>query len=49
MLVDYLRKELEKKERIVEELEHFVILVPFWACKFEIIVELYKKIGLLKT
>ncbi|KAI6171350.1 Galactose-1-phosphate uridylyltransferase [Aphelenchoides bicaudatus] len=31
MLIDYLRKELEKKERIVKELEHFVVLVPYWA------------------
>ena len=31
LLVDYLAKELEAKERIVIENEHFVALVPFWA------------------
>lgn len=31
LLADYLEKELEKKERILFENEHFVALVPFWA------------------
>jgi UDPglucose--hexose-1-phosphate uridylyltransferase len=31
LLLDYLDKELEAKERIVIENEHFVTLVPFWA------------------
>ena len=31
LLLDYLAKELEAKERIVIESEHFVALVPFWA------------------
>lgn len=31
MLVDYLRKELEKNQRIVYANDHFVALVPFWA------------------
>ena len=31
LLLDYLEKELEAKERIVIENEHFVALVPFWA------------------
>ncbi|MCF6271156.1 MAG: UDP-glucose--hexose-1-phosphate uridylyltransferase [Melioribacteraceae bacterium] len=31
LLVDYLEKEFEKKERIVFENEHWVVLVPFWA------------------
>jgi UDPglucose--hexose-1-phosphate uridylyltransferase len=31
LLADYLAIELEKKERIVLENEHFVVLVPFWA------------------
>jgi len=31
LLLDYLAKELEAKERIVIENEHFVALVPFWA------------------
>jgi UDPglucose--hexose-1-phosphate uridylyltransferase len=31
LLVDYLTKELEKKERIVIENESFVTLVPYWA------------------
>lgn len=31
MLVDYVQAELEKKERILFEGEHFVGLVPFWA------------------
>lgn len=30
-LVDYLKKELEKQERIIIENEHWVVLVPFWA------------------
>ncbi|MCC3152086.1 UDP-glucose--hexose-1-phosphate uridylyltransferase [Hymenobacter sp. BT770] len=31
LLSDYLAIELEQKERIVLENEHFVVLVPFWA------------------
>jgi len=31
LLSDYLKKELEKNERILFENEHFVALVPFWA------------------
>lgn len=31
LLVDYLRMELEKKERIIFENDGFVVLVPFWA------------------
>jgi UDPglucose--hexose-1-phosphate uridylyltransferase len=31
MLMDYLKLELEKKERIIYENEGFVVLVPFWA------------------
>jgi len=31
LLLDYLQKELEAKERIVIENKHFVALVPFWA------------------
>ncbi len=31
LLYDYLKQELEKKERIVSENNHFVVLVPFWA------------------
>lgn len=31
LLGDYLKKETEKKERIVCENEHFVALCPFWA------------------
>ena len=31
LLGDYLSQELEKKERIVLENEHFVALVPYWA------------------
>ena len=31
LLVDYLNKELERKERIVIENEHWVVVVPFWA------------------
>lgn len=31
LLLDYLKKELEAKERIVIENDHFVALVPFWA------------------
>ena len=31
LLKDYLESELQKKERIIAENEHFVLLVPFWA------------------
>eukprot|EP01135_Chromosphaera_perkinsii_P006766 Nk52_evm14s578 gene=Nk52_evmTU14s578 len=31
LLCDYVQLELKKKERIVCENEHFVVLVPFWA------------------
>ncbi|WP_298155116.1 UDP-glucose--hexose-1-phosphate uridylyltransferase [Flavobacterium sp.] len=31
LLLDYLEQELKRKERIVLENEHFVVLVPFWA------------------
>ncbi|MFT3925275.1 MAG: UDP-glucose--hexose-1-phosphate uridylyltransferase [Myxococcales bacterium] len=31
LLLDYLRRELERGERIVEATEHFVAVVPFWA------------------
>ncbi|RZK12239.1 MAG: UDP-glucose--hexose-1-phosphate uridylyltransferase [Flavobacterium sp.] len=31
LLKDYVVEELQKKERIVSENEHFVVLVPFWA------------------
>jgi UDPglucose--hexose-1-phosphate uridylyltransferase len=31
LLLDYLAKEMEAKERIIIENEHFVALVPFWA------------------
>jgi UDPglucose--hexose-1-phosphate uridylyltransferase len=31
LLKDYLEEELERKERIVIENQHFAVLVPFWA------------------
>ncbi len=31
LLLDYLQLELERRERIVYENEHFVVLVPYWA------------------
>ena len=31
LLLDYVKRELEKKERIVCETEFFVALVPYWA------------------
>ena len=31
LLVDYLKRELEKRERLVLENDHFAVLVPFWA------------------
>lgn len=31
MLLDYVQEELKKKERVIAENEHFVLLVPFWA------------------
>lgn len=39
LLGDYLKAELEKKERLLVENEHFVALVPFWAVwPFETII-----------
>ncbi|MDR6966685.1 UDPglucose--hexose-1-phosphate uridylyltransferase [Flavobacterium arsenatis] len=31
LLKDYIEEELKRKERVVSENEHFVVLVPFWA------------------
>lgn len=31
MVLDYVQEELKKKDRIIDENESFVILVPFWA------------------
>ena len=31
MLVDYVKKELDRKDRLVYQNEHFVVVVPFWA------------------
>jgi len=31
LLKDYLKAELEKKERIIYQNKHFVVLVPFWS------------------
>lgn len=31
LLVDYVELELKEKERVVEENEHWVVLIPFWA------------------
>ncbi|GAU88527.1 hypothetical protein RvY_01212 [Ramazzottius varieornatus] len=31
LLVDYVAQELQKRERIVVETDHWVVLVPFWA------------------
>ncbi len=31
LLVDYAQQELERKERIVVETEHWLAVVPFWA------------------
>lgn len=31
LLADYVTQELQKKERVVIETDHFVVLVPFWA------------------
>ncbi len=39
MLGDYIKAELDKKERLVVQNEHFVALVPFWATwPFETII-----------
>lgn len=39
LLCDYLSNEIEKKERLVRQNEHFIALVPFWAVwPFEILV-----------
>ncbi len=32
LLGDYLQKELNKKERLLAENDHFAALVPYWAC-----------------
>ena len=32
LLCDYLELELKRQERVITENEHFVTLVPFWAC-----------------
>lgn len=31
LLLDYVQEELKKKDRLIAENEHFVLLVPFWA------------------
>ena len=31
LLIDYVEEEMKRKERIVIENEHFIVLVPFWA------------------
>ncbi|QLB12691.1 UTP-hexose-1-phosphate uridylyltransferase /UDP-glucose-hexose-1-phosphate uridylyltransferase [Bisgaardia hudsonensis] len=31
LLMDYVQRELEKKERIVVETKHWVVVVPYWA------------------
>jgi len=31
MLMDYVQLEMEKKERIVVENEHWLVVVPYWA------------------
>jgi UDPglucose--hexose-1-phosphate uridylyltransferase len=31
MIIDYVNQEIGKQNRILDENEHFVILVPFWA------------------
>lgn len=39
LLMDYLAMECEQKERIVEENNHWVVLVPFWAVwPFEVLL-----------
>jgi len=30
MLMDYVQLEMEKKERIVVENEHWLVVVPYW-------------------
>ncbi|MES2487625.1 MAG: UDP-glucose--hexose-1-phosphate uridylyltransferase [Bacteroidota bacterium] len=46
LLADYLAEELERKERIVLENEHFVALVPFWAVwPFETLIISKRHIG----
>lgn len=31
LLMDYMKRELDKKERVVVETEYFVVVVPYWA------------------
>lgn len=39
LLCDYVELELDRRERVVEANEHFVAVVPFWACwPFETLV-----------
>lgn len=48
LLEDYLRLELEKKERLVCANEHFVAVVPFWAVwPYETLVISRRRIGSL--
>ena len=34
LLMDYLQRELEQKERLFCENEHWAVLVPFWALRY---------------
>ena len=48
LLADYLAEELERKERIVLENDHFVVLVPFWAIwPFETLIISKRHLGSL--
>ncbi len=48
LLCDYLALELDKKERVVLENDHFVVLVPFWAIwPFEVMLLPRRHIGTL--
>ncbi len=39
LLLDYVEREIDKGERIVEVNDHWAVLVPFWACwPFEVIL-----------
>jgi len=50
LLCDYLVLELAASERLVCQNDHFVALVPFWACwPFEIIVLPRRHLGLLPS
>jgi UDPglucose--hexose-1-phosphate uridylyltransferase len=49
MLVDYVKEEIKRKERIIASNDHFTTLVPFWAVwPFETLISAHKPISYLQ-